>query len=46
MKDVCSALCPEVLFLFGPLALATLAAVIVLLTNWVLSFPRDSNRSS
>lgn len=36
----------EVLFVLGPAVPAAVATAVVLLVNWLLSFPWDRNRSS
>jgi hypothetical protein len=46
MNAACPVLCTEVLFVLGPAVLAAVATAVVLLANWLLSFPWDSNRSS
>ena len=46
MNAACPGLCTEVLFALGPAVLAAVATAVVLLANWLLSFPWDSNRSS
>ena len=46
MNAACPALSTEVLLVLGPAALAAIATAFVLLANWLLSFPWDSNRSS
>jgi len=46
MNAACPALCTEVLYALGPALLAVVATAVVPLANWLLSFPRDSNRSS
>ena len=46
MNVACPALCTEVLFALAPAVIAVVATAVVLLANWLLSFPRDSNRSS
>jgi hypothetical protein len=40
------AVCTEVLFALAPAVLAAVVTGVVLLANWLLSFPRDRNRSS
>jgi hypothetical protein len=38
--------CTEVLYALGPAVLAAVVTAVVLLANWLLSFPWDRNRSS
>ena len=40
------ALCSEVLYALGPAVLAAVVTAVVLLANWLLSFPSNRNRSS
>jgi hypothetical protein len=46
MNDACPALYTEPLFLFAPALIAAVTAALLLLTHWVLGFPRDSKRRS
>ena len=46
MNAACPALCTEVLFVLAPTVLAAVATAVVMLANWLLSFPSDRNRSS
>jgi hypothetical protein len=46
LQDPCPDVCVDGLLGFVPLALAAVVTALVLLTNWILSSPRDSNRSS
>ncbi len=46
MNDACSFSASAVLAPFALLAFAALVTAAALLTNWTLSFFRDSNRSS
>jgi hypothetical protein len=42
MNAACPALCAEVLYALGPAVLAAVVTTMVLLANWVLSFPLGS----
>ncbi|HET8925239.1 MAG TPA: hypothetical protein VFN26_19815 [Candidatus Acidoferrum sp.] len=46
LQDPCPDVCVVGLVALIPLALAAVVTASVLLTNWILSSPRDSNRSS
>ncbi len=46
LQDSCLDVCVDGLSAFVPLALAAVVTALVLLTNWILSPPRDRNRSS
>jgi hypothetical protein len=46
MNAACPALCTEALYALGPAVLAAVVTAMVVLANWLLSFPSDRNRSS